>query len=528
MKSVLRIGSALIFFIITVLFNIGLIDIRFEEINYLLGKVALDEDASNAFSIVAKYELIKRRMELGEESTENYELEARIQALTSGDQFTKRDDGLYKKKQYLIPVRFFLNSVRFLLGKEIISLQEENKIIKVLEIGYFWERNRKYPEAIKIYDDALGMTGLGTGVRAAVLLHKAFCHSMMSEYEKAKEIYERVIYMYPNTEAGMISWKLLDFLESIEEKREQVKSTNLNDFEKAKQYYLVMDYRNSIKYFSIFLQNNEKDKRVAEARYFKGRSHEELGETEVAVEEYRKTIKIDKTKRWAREANRRMLMLGEFYDYQKKMADEAQKQLAAYQDGSFMNKVDRFREMMTESSLREELLNKEGSKKRKKDSVDKDVMDLINSIGDLDLTGEKDRKKALEKEMEKFRKELIASGIKSEAQIKEFERKRALRGNPFRRPSMLKRTIDGNVNQLRYIYNKKLRKGVRLSGKIFVEMRIEPNGGISSAKVINSNMGDQGFEDDVLTKISTWKFKPVPDSLGALNIRYPFEFYEEK
>ncbi len=103
-----------------------------------------------------------------------------------------------------------------------------------------------------------------------------------------------------------------------------------------------------------------------------------------------------------------------------------------------------------------------------------------------------------------------------------------LRVNIFRRPSVLKKTIDGNVNQLRYIYNMKLRKGIELSGKMLIEMRIESMGGISSVKVINSNMGDKGFEDEVLVKISTWKFKPVPDTLGALNIRYPFEFYEEK
>ncbi len=526
MKAFLRIFFALLIFAITVLFNIGLIDVRFEEINYLLGKIALDSDASNTFSIVAKYELIKRRMEGGETSTENYELEARIQALISGDQLTASQDELQKK--YLIPVRFFLNSIRFVLGKEVISPQEENEIIKVLEIGYFWERNRKYPEAIKIYDEVLGMPELRNDVRSAVLLHKAFCHSMMSEYSKAKEIYERVINMYPNTEAGMVSWKLLDFLESIEKKRKKVHQTKLTDFEKAKEYYLVMDYRNSIKFFSIFLQENKTGKRNAEARYFKGRSHEEIGETEEAVSEYRQTIKIDKTKQWAREANRRMLMLGEFYDHQKKMAREAQKQLAAYQDGSFMNKVDRFKEMMSESTIREELLKKQGKKKEKSQVADADIMNLINSIGDLDLTGEKGRKKELDKEIEKFRKKLIESGIKSEADIREFERKRLLRDNTFRRPSVLKRTIDGNVSQLRYIYNKKLRKGIELSGKMVVEMRIEPRGGISSVKVINSDMGDRGFEDDVLAKISTWKFKPVPDTLGALNIRYPFEFYEEK
>jgi TonB family protein len=527
MGPIFRVISISLLLIVTVLFNIGLIDIRFEEIDFLLGKAAFDEEASNTFSIVAKYELIKQRMEFGEDYSENYELEARIQALISGDQFNKRDaDGT--RKQYLIPVRFVLNAIRFILGKEFINPTEENKAIKVLEIGYFWERTRKYPEAIKIYDQALGMPELSNDVRSAVLIHKAFSHSMMSEYDKAKITYERVINMYPNTEAGIVSWKLLDFIESIEKKREEVKNTDLSNFERAKQYYLVMDYRNAIKFYSIFLQGGEDDPfKGAEARYFKGRAHEELGESDEAVDEYRRAIRIDKTMQWAREANRRMLMLGEFYDYQKKVAQEAQRQLAAYQDGGFMNKVDRFRGMISESSVKNELMKQQGNGEQKKEKVNNDVMNLINSIGDLDLTGEKEQQKAMEKEIEKFRKDLIAAGIKSEEEIRELQRKQALTGNPFRRPSFLKETIDGNVNQLKYVYNRRLRQGVMLSGKMLVEMSIESDGGISSVKIVNSNMGDKVFEEEILAKIGTWKFNPVPDSLGVLRIRYPFEFFEE-
>ena len=523
MRAFFNIFLILLFLILTVLFNIGLIDIRFQEINYLLGKAAFDEDASNTLGIVAKYELIRRRMEAGEEGSEDYELEARIQALISGDQFSKEEE-LQKKKKYQVPVRIVLNLLRFALGKELVNPQEENKIIKVLEIGYFWERNRKYTEAIKIYNDVLEMPDLDYNVRSAVLIHKAFCHSMMSEYKKSKEIYERVINMFPNTEAGILSWKLLDFLEGMEIKREKVRRTDLTHFDKAKQYYLVMDYRNSIKYFSKFLQDNKRGKQIAEARFFKGRSHEELGETEESVEEYRHTIKVDRSKKWAREANRRMLMLGEFYDYKKKMAQEAKKQLANYQDGSFLNRVNKFKELWSTSSLKEELLKSGEKEKAIKEVVDRDIMKLIDSIGQLDLTGEEARKKALEKEIEK----LIAKGVRSEVEIREFKRKKALTSNPFRRPSFIKKTIDGNVNQLRYIYNKRLRKGEKLSGKMILEMEIKPEGNISSTRIVNSNMGDSGFEKEILAKVETWKFRPVPDSLGTMRIKYPFEFYEEK
>ncbi len=523
MKTGIHLFMALVFLIITLLFNMGLIDIRFEEVHYLLGKAAFNQDASNAIGIVSKYELIKRRMESGEESEENYELEARIQALLSGDQFAKEKTEMAKKKKYLVPVRVFLNSIRFVLGKEVINTREEDKIISVLEIGYFWERNRKYGEAIKIYENVLGMSDISGDVRSAVLIHKAFCYSMISDYKKAKELYESVINMYPNTEAGILSWKLLDFLDKMEIKREEVRTTTLTNFDKAKQYYLVMDYRNAIKFFSLFLQSNSTGTLIAEAKYFKGRSHEELGETEEAVDEYRQTIKNDTTKKWGREANRRMLMLGDFYDYKKKMAEEARKQLAAYQDDSFISKMGKFKNMMSTSTIKVELGAGEKDK-AKTEAVDANIMNLIDSIGDLDLTGAKERQAAIKKEMEK----IIRAGVKSEVEIRELERKIALADNPFRKPTFLKKTIDGNGEQLKYIYNKRLRKGVKLSGKMVVEMTIEPAGALNSVKVVNSNMGDREFEEEVVAKIQTWKFSPVADSLGVLKIQYPFEFYEEE
>ncbi len=513
----------LLFFASAIFFNIGLIDIRFTEINYLLGKAAFDQEASNAFGIVAKYELIKRRIEHGEEDAQNYEIEARIQALISGDQFTMQESDA--KQFYHMPVKFILASIRFALGKEFINPQEENKIIKVLEIAYFWERNRKYPEAIKIYEDVLAMSELGPDLRSIVLVHKAFCHSMMSEYKKAIQVYELVISNYPNTDAGVLSWKLLDFLTSIENKRRSVEKTDLSDFDRAKQYYLLMDYRNSIKYFSRFLQKNKGSRRLSEARFFKGRSHEELGESEEAVIEYRYTIKHDRSRKWAREANRRMLMLGEFYDYQKKMADEAKKQLAAYQDDSFMNSVNKFKQMMSESSIRDELVNSRKGELTKRDG-DENIMGLIDSIGEIDFTGEKDREKK-ERELEKLRQSLIAKGVSSKEEIRMLARKRALSTHLYRRPSYIKKVINGNQNQLQYIYNKKLRRGVKISGKLLVEMNIRADGSISSANVVNSDIGDAGFEKMVVAKIKTWQFQSVPDTLGVLTIRFPFEFYEE-
>ncbi|MDD5675726.1 MAG: tetratricopeptide repeat protein, partial [Chitinivibrionales bacterium] len=370
MGTYFRMFLIVVFLVLTVGFTIDLSDVRMEEMNYLLGKVDASQDVSNTLGILGKYELIKKRMEGGEQNITNYQLEAKIAALVSGEQVAG-EKNVWKKQVYRVPVKFLLNAIRLALGKSIINPTEEDKIYHVLEIGYFWERNRKYTEANKVYNQVLSAPGLLPDMRAAVMVHKAFCHSMLSEYDISKALYEKVINLFPNTEAGQLSWKLLDFIESIERERAKVESEGMPDFDKAKQYYLLMNYRNSIKYYSIFLSQKQPDTLTNEARYFKGRSHEELGESDEAIAEYTRVIRDDKSRQWAKEANRRMLMLGEFYEQRKQIAEEAKKQLAAYQDMAFVNKVAAYATIVSNnSSLRSELYSGKQTGEPKRNATD--------------------------------------------------------------------------------------------------------------------------------------------------------------
>lgn len=526
MRTVLRLLAFLLVFALTALFNAALIDIRFEDIRYLLGTIASTSEVSNTFGIVAKYELIKRRMQFGDEDVNNYELEAKIQALTSGS-MKDEEERSAKGKLYRLPVRYLLNGIRFILNKPIINPTEEDKVFSVLEIGYFWERNRRYTEALKIYDEVLGTPHLDPEIRAAILVHKSFCYSMLSRYDRSKRIYEEVINAYPNTEAGILSWKLLDFINSMEKERKAVQTTNLSEMEKAKQFYLLMDFRNAIKNYSILLtENNHTNDVVAEARFYKGRCHEELGENEEALMEYRAVIQKDASKIWARQANRRMLMLGEFYAQQKSIAEEARRQLEAYQDQVFIKNVEKYSAMVSRSTLKGEL-GKKISVKNKEFARNDSIMKLISQVGNFDLTGEKGALKR-RREMEKLRRELIEKGELSEAEILELKRRQYLADNPYRRPSVLKEFIDDNSVELRYIYNKRLRTGIKLSGKMLVTIRIKADGSVSQAKVMQSNMGDSQFEESITKQIKKWKFRSIPDSLGDLTVNYPFEFYEEE
>jgi TonB family protein len=220
-----------------------------------------------------------------------------------------------------------------------------------------------------------------------------------------------------------------------------------------------------------------------------------------------------------------MLMIGEFYDQKKQISDEAKKQLAAYKDQNFINNIQQYADMVSESSLRKELMKDSDLKEAKVKQSNDSLLNIINMIGSLDLTGEKEAKKR--EEVEKIRSELIAQGKLSDAEIREIERRKSLEDNPFRRPGAIKSIIDDNSSQLKYLYNRRLREGVKLSGKMVIEISIKPTGAVGNVRIVRSDMGDKTFEDAIVNKISTWKFKSVSDNLGDMVVNYPIEFSEE-
>jgi TonB family protein len=154
------------------------------------------------------------------------------------------------------------------------------------------------------------------------------------------------------------------------------------------------------------------------------------------------------------------------------------------------------------------------------------LLALINQIGSLDLTGEQERKR--QEEIEKMRQDLIAQGKISHAEMRELERVQALKENPQRRPSAIRKDINENVSQLKYLYNKRLRAGAKMAGRVDMEFHIRPDGKVAGARVVRSTINDPAFEKEIAAQIMTWTFPQVVDSLGDMTVNYPFEFSEEE
>lgn len=367
------------------LFNKSIIDIRLSEIDYHLNKVALEDQSAKNFNIISRYELIKRRMETGENNAENYTEEGRIQVVLATDTIPQLR-AIPRQMHWWHPVRITLAGMRFFLGKEQVGTRRVEQAVEELERAYLYERKRQYEKALLLYDEILAKPVLTPKLHASVLMHKAFCLSLLSNYDESAKAYQEVVDRFGETPEGTLSLRLLDFLNEIQEQKKSVKVSSQNRHEVGKQLYTYMDYKGAIKELDTYLKS-AKPKQKRSAHFYKGRAHEELGEFTRAVGEYQSVLKLNGSDDWAQRANRRLVMLGNFYEQKSQSITKARKALVKQGDTAFVKEVEALSNIVEETRKERKakaLALQPASMQKPDSSVQYDSLRITDSLATVD------------------------------------------------------------------------------------------------------------------------------------------------
>lgn len=86
----------------------------------------------------------------------------------------------------------------------------------------------------------------------------------------------------------------------------------------------------------------------------------------------------------------------------------------------------------------------------------------------------------------------------------------------------VRRVFDANKGAIFAIYNRALRSDPMLQGKVVLELVIAPSGQVTDAKVVASELGDDGLLAKILSRIRLFDFG-VRD-VGVTTISYPVHF----
>lgn len=504
---------------LSVLFNMSIIDVRMQELDKTLTRVSRQQDLNKSLNMLAKYSIIKRRMERGYEDADDYTIESKVMAVIASD-FLKDQPRKLSTWNYIYPVvKISINAIRLLMGKSIVNETGNETDNRELEVAYFYERNRRYEKALDIYGSIIKAKKHTPEGEAYIILHQGFCQSMIGDLNKARASYEAIISRFPDSETAAVAWKLLEFINTVDDELQVTRGKVEATLEYGKRLYLLMDYKNAITVFSEIERKGGTDDRTAEAIFLKARCYEELGEVSMAVEDYKKVIKNKVAERWAKEANRRIFILGEFYERDKEITRIAMDRLKEYRDENFFDELNTFSGVMgEETKVTDELRVKQREQVRQA-LTEKDV-DVLSIIDKLDLSGEEAAKKEVEEQQQ--------AAVEAKLKAKEMELKHQVLDvslHPQRKPSFIAREIQKRCIPLQSLYNTRLKRGDDFSGTLKLVFSIEASGKTGNVQITeDSDIMTRQFRDEVLEQVGRWEFPAIEDKYGPQKVTYPIEF----
>lgn len=89
--------------------------------------------------------------------------------------------------------------------------------------------------------------------------------------------------------------------------------------------------------------------------------------------------------------------------------------------------------------------------------------------------------------------------------------------------SIIQRVIRQHRREIRACYQHELQRDVDLSGRVVVSFIIDPAGNVASARIHESDLGDDDVEACLVRRIRQWRF-PMPSNPGNVRVNYPFVF----
>ncbi|WP_411822637.1 tetratricopeptide repeat protein [Leptospira sp. 'Mane'] len=250
-----------------------------------------------------------------------------------------------------------INVVRALNFKPFLELEEQQKTIIRLQFAFYMERTRKFSISSKKYEELEELLeGSSSDELAFTLLHNGYCLVMMGEREHAYVKLRKAIDIFPGTHYAENAELLISFLQEGDKRKQDLKTSNKKPEELAYSLFQAGDYEETLKTLeSLPKLNNDQS-------YIKARSMEELGKTSNAVKEYIQLVKQKENKEVAIRANRRLLLIGNFYQENKSLVEFSKGEAEKLGDDKAAKQIEEGKSLVLKPIIVEKILKAETGK----------------------------------------------------------------------------------------------------------------------------------------------------------------------
>jgi len=307
-------------------------DIRFRELKTSLQNVGSERATGASLSLITRYQFVQHRYAQGGEKAADYLVEGELMAAASLEA-SKAEAQTEKLGLFERMVVSAMNFVGRFTNTQPIADANEDQGQKILEVAFFYERRREFAKAIEAYNASLQNYSQRKDMLAYIFLHRGFCYSNIGKRAEALADYRQTkAYDSADGEYGTTAEVLALFLLDINKRIAIVEQMN-DSVEKGELLYLLMSYHRAID----TLTNTIKAKPEQKAYFFRARSYEETGSTRSAIADYRHVIALGRGSQWSAQANRRLYILGTYYEADAKLADESKLLAKSVGDEKFIN-----------------------------------------------------------------------------------------------------------------------------------------------------------------------------------------------
>lgn len=357
MRRLLLPASILLIALFFALASWAIVRIKTTELSFQLERNQLFNYELSSRMLRARFEYILR-------SQDDFSTEIKMNVLESGVlNFRGGTDLTLKPLEYV--GLLIVNGVRKLTFKPFLSLQDDQGRLMLLQYAFYLERTRNYAEAVKKYsmlEDRLKGNPQDHGF---VLLHKGFCLALMGNTGNSLAVLKEVRADYPGSRNARDAEVLIAILEELQRREIEIKRQH-----KSEKAQAVAFTRNG--QYAIALKKFEKAKNLTvDDKYYRARSYEGVGKTQKAVGEYIALVGQSQNTDVAKRANRRLLMIGNFYQGGEKVKKIAEENARKIGDEQVVQEVKKGAELQ----LKPTIIEKIKEQKEKKGSAEGQAMD---------------------------------------------------------------------------------------------------------------------------------------------------------
>lgn len=331
---------------------------KMEELETELGRISFDRRSDSLINISGRLKLIENRLAKGDSPIENYEYEARVQSISSGNRLYNSDGEVSRRRPSPLSVL-----AKKIMGRTNRAADSEPAYFTILEEAYFLERNRLYGSAVEVYSELLRTHGeeLRENLKQTIVLHVAFSQVMQADYSEAERTLGSVVEGSSNLIFTMTADRIMGFISALKDRGTKLALLKEDSLELGRELYFSVRYGEAIETLEKYIRSPENSDREAEARYYLARALEEVGQTGGAISEYQRILVLSRNENIIRESGRRMMMLKSFYDIPEGETEKLAESLKEINDPEFQKIIQPLEKLYVEPDSVHEQKNPEGA-----------------------------------------------------------------------------------------------------------------------------------------------------------------------